>query len=419
MTTFDPPSDDPDPTAFAQQLVRDRVKTFTSASPLTASHLALCLAGHSLALVGLVPLRAQSFHPRLALSPAWQLHRIPSSLCVLGRSLPQFAGSVVSMVTWHAQLESLVNGSGDSTKNGRIVKRGTRPKSKSILEFLLSPENQFLRIQLSLAAATVLLEILLYSDPKDAVLMQGSSVLSRAVLVFPYSLFPVFDAAIRWTWAFLELEKDTLIFGVVPVRPIYVPLVTSLMGGGSVWSLAKGFVVAVAVSTGLKLKRGGRDLNVGFSLDGGDAAGGELVSVYLRDFGSQWYRWIRSAFKKLTSPKPSPASSTPPSKKSYASAASTPGTSSTRPNTTAAPSAPEFNISDAAAFFDATVLPAIGPFVAEARDALVRAANGFVAVGEEEGAPEGVRRRAGGAGRRLGGEGSGARIVQMEELEEK
>ncbi|ORY44692.1 hypothetical protein BCR33DRAFT_850222 [Rhizoclosmatium globosum] len=353
-----------DPLVYAQQLVRDRVRTFYYSSPLSTCLLGTGLCLGLAGLTGLVPLRAASFHPRLAFAPAWQLHRIPLSVAVLGRSLPQFVGSVVSIVTWHAQLEALVCGTGDTVKDGRIVKRGSNNRSrKTIYEWLVS-KNPFLKIQLALLVATTALELLLYSDPKDplsAVYLSGSSVLSqtqKAVLVFPYSLFPIFDAAIRWTWAFMELEKDTLIFGVVPVRPIYVPLVTTLMGGGSFTSLLKGFIVSATVSTALKLRRGGADLarrdTDDTDLDLDDPP--ELVYEFLRDFGIGWYRWTKAVIKKLLNIR-------------------------------------VFNVNDAATFFDVTVLPAIGPFVAEARDALVKVANEIVVAGDDGAAPQSSQRR--------------------------
>ncbi|KAJ3025253.1 UNVERIFIED_CONTAM: hypothetical protein HDU68_007323 [Siphonaria sp. JEL0065] len=397
------------PPSLASTLVSDRVRTFWNQSPLTSLHVTGSVLSHTFALVGVVPLRAQSFHPRLALGPAWQLHRVPWSVLVLGRSLPQIVGSVVSLVTWHSQLESLVCGSGDIIKNNRLVKRGTNGRAKkSTFEWLVK-DNAFLKIQIASLIAATALEMLLYSDPKDplsAVFLSGSSVLSstqRAVLVFPYSLFPIFDAAIRWTWAFTELEKDTLIFGVVPVRPIYVPLVTTLMSGGSLFTLAKGFLVAVSVSFGLKLKRGGKDF-VSLGDDGLDEQP-ELVVDYLKDFGLDWFSIKATADVASAAAGKRPANS-----------------SSSRPQR----QAETFDINDAAAFFDVTLLPAIGPFVAEARDALVRAANQMVDIGSDGtmsaaySGPSSSSRE--GAKRRRSGVPSRRSVieedVQMEDLEE-
>ncbi|KAI9345694.1 hypothetical protein BDR26DRAFT_856467 [Obelidium mucronatum] len=418
--------------AFAQSLVRDRMRSFWHGAPLTALHLGLGAASHALALLGLVPLRAQSFHPRLALGPAWQLHRVPWSVLVLGRSIPQAVASVVSLVTWHAQLEALVCGSGDTVKDGRIVKRGTNGRSKKTTFQWLVKDNTFLHIQLATLVAATALEMLLYADPKDplsAVYLSGSSVLSstqRAVLVFPYSLFPVFDAAIRWTWAFMELEKDTLIFGVIPVRPIYVPIATSLLGGTSFFNLFKGFLIATAVSTALKLQRGGKDFQVvssgGYNdVDGGVEDEPEFVWEFLRDFGFGWYRWIKAAGRKLLNIKATAdAAASAAGKKPSSSSSSSSNNNNRRPSSSDA-----FDVNDASTFFDATVLPAIGPFVAEARDALVRAANEMVDLGNENnrvGAPSsssssGARRRpaaASAASRRAAIEED----VQMEDLEE-
>ncbi|KAJ3393285.1 hypothetical protein HDU84_002364 [Entophlyctis sp. JEL0112] len=363
---------------FAQNLVRDRVRSFANSQPLTTGFLGVSAIAHSLALVGIVPLRSLSFHPRLALSPAFQLNRIPTSVLVLGRSIPQIVSSVVSLVTWHAQLEVLTCGTGDVIKDGRIVRRGTNRASRKSLYDWLVRENAFFRIQLATLAVVTALEMALYSDPRDpsaALFLSGSSVLTKsssAILVFPYSLFPVFDASIRWTWAFMELEKDTLIFGVLPVRPIYVPLVTSLMGGASFYNLFKGFLVATAVSAALKLKRGGIDLAFD---DDATHPSGELVVDYLREFAFGWYRWIKTVGRKLLNIQ------------SSASEAIKNGASSTQAVLAAAEAETGFDVNDAATFFDATLIPAIGPFVAEARNALVRAANDLVEAGSDGNRP--------------------------------
>ncbi|KAI8618282.1 hypothetical protein BC830DRAFT_1109676 [Chytriomyces sp. MP71] len=399
-----------------ETLVRDRVKTFAAGAPLTSVHLGVSALLHSLALVGIAPLRAQSFHPRLALAPAFQLHRIPLSVFVLGRSLPQVAYSVVSLVTWHSQLEILTCGTGDVYKNNRIVKRGSNRRNKenpkerkSVLSWLLT-QNKFIRIQLATLAATVALEMILYADPKDpanAIGITSSSVLSRnldrAVLVFPYALFPVYDAALRWIWAFTELEKDTLIFGVVPVRPIYMPFVSMLMGYGKFMDVVKGFAIGTAVAAALKLRRGGVDLEDFGSEDGQGVSGGELVGEFLWQFGQGWFRWFRAASRKLLNIQHQVQQQQTPG--AFPSMSSSAG------------SVPQFNVADANAFLDATAIPALGPLVAEARDVMMRVANGVIEMGNENRGSAGASSSTTSGAARRRSRRTEEMEVQMEEVE--
>ncbi|KAJ3113415.1 hypothetical protein HK100_001997, partial [Physocladia obscura] len=99
----------------------------------------------------------------------------------------------------------------------------------------------------------------------------------------------------------------------------------------------------------------------------------ELVFDFLKDFGLSWFRWIKAAGRKLLNIQAAASSIVKQGKKPHYDDDDDDNNSNV----------PAFNINDAATFFDATVIPAIGPFVAEARDALVRAANDFAQAGAE------------------------------------
>ncbi|KAJ3208202.1 hypothetical protein HDU67_006949 [Dinochytrium kinnereticum] len=208
------------------------------------------------------------------------MHRTVTSFGVLGTSLFDAGRAVAGLVYWQAPLEKWLCGEGDVVREGRVVRRGVNRKRgdgtrKSIVQWLLT-ENRFTRVLGVSSAIITAIEFALYRDPQP-VGMDGAYP-SGILVLFPYSLYPLLEHTIRWLWALTDQDQDVKLFGVLPINPVYLPIVMTAFGGFSAWKeMLKGFLVAVATSHLFKIRRGGEE--------------GELVPSYLIRLGKSWQQW--------------------------------------------------------------------------------------------------------------------------------
>ncbi|KAJ1564045.1 hypothetical protein HK405_015985 [Cladochytrium tenue] len=307
----DEPGSQPQPslaalTGMTPTALREAALNRARAAPITALHFAAGTTVTLAGLVGLLPTRALLFHPRLAFAPLWQLHRVPSSLLVFGGSPLDLARAAGNMLYWQAPLETLLGGSGDVYRDGRLVRRGEnrrrrRRRSKqqgqdqgtaggdrnSLLEWLVL-ENRFLHTQLVAAAAIAAMELLLRPDPRPFLLNSGGEESPSVLIVFPYSLFPVLEQANRWLWALTDAQdRDVLLLGMVPVRPVYVPLAMALTSGPAGWLASlKGLAAALLAARALGLRRG-------------NSPDDDLVVDYAARLANSWRRWLIAVGSRL------------------------------------------------------------------------------------------------------------------------
>ncbi|KAJ3179461.1 hypothetical protein HDU85_004871 [Gaertneriomyces sp. JEL0708] len=243
------------------------------AYPLTTLHAACGASLHICQLVGLISYRAILFHPRLVTGSQWQLHRVVTSFMVLGGSVVDVVQRAVSMFFWQAPLEKWFDGDGDLIRNGAIVRAGTNRRKpsgarKSIVEWLVT-DNQFLRAQVLACAVLVGLELALFRRDSHMLKNTAPGFASLAaitgtevplalgeILLFPYSMFPNLEYAFRWLWAITDNEEEHRLFGIIAIRPVYLPIALCALGGLSAWKpMMKGLVAALIVSKVMDLRR--------------------------------------------------------------------------------------------------------------------------------------------------------------------
>ncbi|KAI8995067.1 hypothetical protein BC832DRAFT_525529, partial [Gaertneriomyces semiglobifer] len=223
--------------------------------PLTTLHAACGASLHICQMVGLISYRAILFHPRLVTGSQWQLHRVVTSFMVLGGSVVDVVQRAVSMFFWQAPLEKWFDGDGDLIRNGVIVRAGTNRRKpsgarKSIVEWLVT-DNRFLRAQVLACAVLVGLELALFR--RDSHMLKNTA---PEILLFPYSMFPNLEYAFRWLWAITDNEEEHRLFGIIAIRPVYLPIALCALGGFSAWKpMIKGLVAALIVSKVMDLRR--------------------------------------------------------------------------------------------------------------------------------------------------------------------
>ncbi|KAJ3035873.1 hypothetical protein HDV00_003346 [Rhizophlyctis rosea] len=263
-------------------------------SPITTLQILLGSSLHIGNFLGLTPYRSLLFHPRLALPPHNQFYRPLTSLLVLGPSIIAVGQSAVALTYWQSPLERYFDGDGDTIRDGVTIHEGANRRKpsgarKNIFEWLIT-DNAFIRAQLLSAAVIIALEFALYRDPSPSKLplsipFPGSSTsavvapAAASLLIYPYSLFPTLEYSMRWIWAITDQEREVVLFGILPVRPVYLPLALCAVGGFKGWkSMLKGLVAALVVGKVMDLRR----------------AGGENAVDWLWKTAVGWGAWGRS-----------------------------------------------------------------------------------------------------------------------------
>ncbi|KAJ3153653.1 hypothetical protein HDU86_005151 [Geranomyces michiganensis] len=266
--------------------------TLVRSSPHTTLQIVLGSTLHFTHMLGLTPYRSLLFHPRLFLAPRFQLWRGVTAFGIVGLNVIDVLRSAVSMVYWQAPLERWFDGQGDVVRDGVVVRAGrnrTRADGsrKSVLEWLVL-DNRYLRAQLLAGAVVVAIELVLYKTPTamSASSFSSSSTLAAAAagvpgfLIYPYSLYPSLEHAVRWLWAMTTETNTMTVFGVLPVRPVYLPFALCALGGFVSWKeMLKGLVAAAVVGKLMDLRR--RD--------------GENATDWLQRTAVGWLVWAQRA----------------------------------------------------------------------------------------------------------------------------
>ncbi|KAI8823757.1 uncharacterized protein EV422DRAFT_368907 [Fimicolochytrium jonesii] len=269
------------PDGFISTYVSDLFRS----SPHTTLQILLGTSLYVSHSVGLTPYHNLLFHPRLFWAPRYQLWRGVTGFAVTAFSLMDVVKSAVGMVYWQAPLERWFDGSGDVVR-GAIVVRAGRNRSrknasggsggggrKSVLEWLLL-DNKYIRAQALAAAVIIAIELILQRSTASYIptsVANGTIDLSSlpsnitqhlpsaitSMFLFPYSLFPPLEHALRWLWALTApTTTATTVLGVVPIKPVYLPLALCAMGGFSSWKdMLKGLVAALVVGKIMDVRR--------------------------------------------------------------------------------------------------------------------------------------------------------------------
>ncbi|KAI8814393.1 hypothetical protein BJ742DRAFT_785145 [Cladochytrium replicatum] len=311
----------------------DYALNFVSASPITSIQVSVGLGLHFLDMFGILPYRTVLFHPRLILAPYWQTHRTVTSFLAMGLSTVDVAQRALGTFYYQAPLETFINGSGDTYRGGRLIHEGRQRllpngrsttflglsglkllgrskaaeaaqqnqdtsniparRRKNMVEWLIT-DNKFLHTQLLSAATLVFIELVV-NEAVPSLSPQPVPGSASSYLIFPYSLYPNLEYATRWTWGLSTMEREIVMFGVIPVKPHYLPIVLCAMGGFSQWkALLKGLAASIIVSHLMELKR----------------FDGENVVEWAYHQALDWYYWIEAlanAGKKGKGPAYTPA----------------------------------------------------------------------------------------------------------------
>lgn len=249
--------------------MNDSLVNFIHSSPITCVQLGTGATLWACDLLGIIPFKSVLLHPRLAFSPVWQPYRLFTTFLVTGFSLIDILQRSIGSIIWQAPLEALLNGPGDRFQAGKRISKGTQRQSdrgqKSLVEWLVA-KNKFLHCQLLSATFILALDLFTFS-------LSPSKQIIR-----PYSLYPALEYSMRWLWAFTARSPSIAVFGSLPMKPIYLPIIFGLMGGSSTVKLmVKGFVAALAVSQFMEFKR----------------PDGSTIFEWVVDIGKSWVRWFR------------------------------------------------------------------------------------------------------------------------------
>ncbi|KAJ3117531.1 hypothetical protein HK098_006238 [Nowakowskiella sp. JEL0407] len=287
--------------------LEDQALNFYSAAPITTIQVGAGLTLHVANMLGLIPNREILFHPRLIFSPYWQSYRAVTSFFVIGISTMDVLQRSLGSLYYQAPLETWFNGSGDLYRNGvlhhqgqqrkKIISNSPRPdnsssssssnvtiRRKNTIEWLFL-ENPFFKSQLLTVATLLGIEFLLWEsqplfDAFNPFQSYDINLLGTpsSYLIFPYTLFPNLEYATRWTWALTTQEREVIMFGVLPVKPVYLPIVLCGMGGFQQFpALIKGFFASLVVSKAMQLKR----------------FDGEFVAEWTIRLCMDWYYWVK------------------------------------------------------------------------------------------------------------------------------
>ncbi|KAI9204018.1 uncharacterized protein BJ171DRAFT_568485 [Polychytrium aggregatum] len=266
--------------------IKTQALNFAHTSPITTFQIATGSVLSVLDLFHILPYRTLGFHPYFAFAPHWQTYRVATSFLITGHSIMDVVNKSAGMVYWGAALEKRFNGAGDVVdENGVVRTEGLQRKARSgkrkgLFQWLIL-DNRFLHVQLASAAVIVGIECILYRQPR----FDGRT----PVIIFPVALFPQLEYSMRWIWAFTEQDQNILLFGVLPIKPIYLPILLCAMGGFSgIKPLVKGFAAALIVTKIMDMRR----------------SDGEPILDWVWKFGHSWYDWIQQRRKASLNSKP-------------------------------------------------------------------------------------------------------------------
>ncbi|KAJ3216800.1 hypothetical protein HK099_005735 [Clydaea vesicula] len=226
---------------------------------------------------GFVPSHKLLFHPRLALSPTFQVHRIGTSFLILGHSAYDVFQKSAGIIMWQMPLERAFNAPIKEKK--KEESSFNEPANKSILDFKKIQKylnkNKFLKAQLIAGGTLVTIDLLFYRNPVR---------INRYYSIFPYSLYPSLEFSMRWLWAATETATSLPVLGIIPVPPIYTPIIVCALGGfRQSEHLLKGLIGALAVGYIMDLRR----------------SDGSRVVDWMKSLGTWWFNFITTKVRKV------------------------------------------------------------------------------------------------------------------------
>ena len=291
----------PEMVAKAKDMAKAHLRRVIAFAPITSLQMVVGVGIFALDAAGVMSSTSLLFHPRLIVSsPSRQWYRMASSFFVLGLSFGDLTQRLGGLFVWQATFEQNINGAdGSGIKDSGSPSRHKfkykddstiRPfrlpdelsateqkdkKSQWIQDGLVGLQslftNRFLAIQLLSAAIIVAIELSL---------LQNTRIHHEGLFlhIFPYTLYPILEHAIRWLWAITANDRDSVpVFGFLRLEPVYIPFIAcGLSGFSSLSTTIKGLATALLTSKVLDLKRWN----------------GQSAFDWFCDFGVSWYKWI-------------------------------------------------------------------------------------------------------------------------------
>ncbi|KAL2914074.1 hypothetical protein HK105_206332 [Polyrhizophydium stewartii] len=287
----------PEAVQTAKAYLRAQAVRVAKLAPMTTLQILVGLGLHAATATGAAPAGALLFHPRLVLPPHAQWYRIPLAFMTLGLSTPDVLQRVVGLFYWQAPFEqdmarappaaagqSVPGSFPQAGGSGGGGAGGASPAARGgfvqgVVEYVRAINPRFLKTQLVAAAVIVAMELAL---SQNAHARQQGGMLH----LFPYTLYPVLEHAMRWLWAMTAHEREAIpVMGIVRIEPVMIPLAMMVMGGfGSVASTAKGLAAAFVAARVLDLRRWN----------------GEPAADWFRGVALAWYRWIAAQAAALS-----------------------------------------------------------------------------------------------------------------------
>ncbi|KAI8925636.1 hypothetical protein BC831DRAFT_460055 [Entophlyctis helioformis] len=276
----------PENISTAKSYVRAQATRVAYSAPMTTLQIVAGASIHIASTLGMVSPAAVLFHPRLVLPPYSQIYRAASSFLVIGLSTFDVIERMLGLAYWQAPLEQTFP---------RAIKAPLTPQQqqqhqqqqaskspsvfRSVVDYCRAINPRFLQMQLVTAAVIVAVELSVFQNSRtrhDGVFLH----------LFPYTLYPVLEHAMRWLWAMTADERQSIVlFGILRLEPVMVPLATCALGGfGSLPSTGKGLFAAVVAARILDLRRWN----------------GEPAVDWFWQVAKSWSEWVSSMVATVT-----------------------------------------------------------------------------------------------------------------------
>ena len=233
-------------------------KKLFKTAPISTLHIVTGVGLWSLNTAGIVPYRYILFHPQLVQSEPYRLLLAPM---VTGENMFEVVNaSFFQVVMWHIPLEALIRRQSTPSSQPPNIPLDS---VKNLIKFIKN--DRYTHIVCSSIATICILEIL----------TDGGSTTRY---LRPYTLFPTLDLTLKWVYSFMS-SKSIMVYNFIPVRPIYLCLVSALMQG--VDRSLKSLVTALGVAYMYQLKR----------------EDGQACVDWFWDFCGKWYKWTSGVMR--------------------------------------------------------------------------------------------------------------------------
>ena len=262
---------------YMKSLLKKNISRVFLRAPITGIQMILGLGLSAASSIGVIHLSPLLYHTRLVFDHG-EFLRLPTSFIVLSTSFFGMIRSCIGLYYYQVPFEEhFTKGLSNIPGSYPVSPKNYFEDDEKRNVFRMGCINQdFIHILLVLASSIVVEELLFSSD----------SFISKSgpfIHVYPYTLYPIFEQGMRWTWAMIadDSYSYSLFNGLIVLEPIHIPLLLLVMDGfDGGFDCVKGLLAACFTCHTLSVKRH----------DGGNAVD------YLKYVAVRLFKWFRALF---------------------------------------------------------------------------------------------------------------------------